>query len=74
MPEGGPGDFAYTLTNQPDPKDWQRDLYLQKKRFCIAQAFHQVKSQTGMCRISSAKLARLAPRHGVRVSGRASHE
>ena len=27
------GDFKYSLTNLPDPKDWQQDLYRQNQRF-----------------------------------------
>lgn len=42
------GDFKWSLTNLPDPKDWQRDLYRQNQRFWIEHAFHEAKSQTGM--------------------------
>ncbi len=42
------GDFKYSLTNLPDPKDWQRDLYVQGQRFWIEHSFHEAKSQTGM--------------------------
>jgi SRSO17 transposase len=42
------GDFKYSLTNLPDPKDWQKDLYKQNQRFWIEQSFHEAKSQTGM--------------------------
>lgn len=42
------GDFKYSLTNLPDPGDWQRDLYRQNQRFWIEHAFHEAKSQTGM--------------------------
>jgi len=42
------GDFKYSLTNLPDPKDWQRDLYVQGQRYWIEHSFHEAKSQTGM--------------------------
>lgn len=42
------GDFKYSLTNLPDPRDWRRDLYRQNQRFWIEHAFHEAKSQTGM--------------------------
>jgi SRSO17 transposase len=42
------GDFKYSLTNLPDPKDWQRDPYVQGQRFWIEHSFHEAKSQTGM--------------------------
>lgn len=42
------GDFKYSLTNLKDPKDWQRDLYVQNQRFWIEHSFHEAKSQTGM--------------------------
>lgn len=42
------GDFKYSLTNLPDRKDWQEDLYRQNQRYWIEHAFHEAKSQTGM--------------------------
>ncbi len=42
------GDFKYSLTNLPDLRDWQQDLYRQNQRYWIEHAFHEAKSQTGM--------------------------